>query len=217
MKASGLFVFSVPAILLTAGLVLTGCGEKEPSPPELSAPYLSASALGPDKIRLTWTGVENADKYFIAYALSEANLTDNALASYNTVYTQYDVTGLDPNRQYWFFVYAYNYQAGDGPKSNKVTAKTGTVTPAAPSWVGVTAKSANSINVDWTHSPYAASYQIEYWTGAYGTRSVISCEIPPYLVTGLVRNTTYNFVVRAKNAEGLSPYSMQVSAATNPR
>jgi hypothetical protein len=30
MKSSGIFVFSVPAILLTAGLVLTGLGEKEP-------------------------------------------------------------------------------------------------------------------------------------------------------------------------------------------
>ena len=217
MKASRRFVFSVTAILLAAGLVLAGCGEKEPSPPELSAPYLSATAIGPDTIRLTWTSVENADTYYIAYAASAANLTDNAGASYSTRYTQYDVPGLDPNRQYWFFVYAYNYQAGDGPKSNKASAKTDTVKPAAPSFVQAAAKSSGSINVDWTHSPYATGYQIEYWTGAYGTRSVVACEIPPYLVTGLNRNTTYNFVVRAKNEEGFSPYSMQVSAATLPR
>lgn len=176
MKASRRFVFSVTAILLAAGLVLAGCGEKEPSPPELSAPYLSATAIGPDTIRLTWTSVENADTYHIAYAASAANLTDNAGASYSTRYTQYDVPGLQ-----------------------------------------ATAKSSGSINVDWTHSPYATGYQIEYWTGAYGTRSVVACEIPPYLVTGLNRNTTYNFVVRAKNEEGFSPYSMQVSAATLPR
>ena len=86
---------------------------------------------------------------------------------------------------------------------------------AAPSNFKSTGKTANSVTFEWD-AVAGAYYEIQYWTGTVQkvTRSFTGTS---GTISGLVDGTTYQFQIRAVNAEGESDWSAAISVkASDP-
>lgn len=92
-------------------------------------------------------------------------------------------------------------------------------TPAAPSNLTATAVSRSQINLTWTdNANNEDGFKIERCKGATCTNFAQIAQVGPNVTsfsnTGLSRNTTYQYRVRAYNANGNSGYSNIMSAKT---
>jgi predicted phage tail protein len=93
--------------------------------------------------------------------------------------------------------------------------------PAAPSNLLASALSKTQISLSWTdNSANETGFRIERCAGANCTNFVeittVGANIKNYTNTGLKRNTTYRYRVRAFNSAGASAYS-NTATATTPR
>jgi autotransporter-associated beta strand protein len=86
--------------------------------------------------------------------------------------------------------------------------------PATPTNLMATAVSGNQINLSWSASSGAASYQVKRATVSGGPYTIIDAGViaTNYLDTGLSGNVTYYYVVSAVNNIGESGNSVEVSA-----
>jgi trimeric autotransporter adhesin len=88
--------------------------------------------------------------------------------------------------------------------------------PAAPTGVSATAASQTQINVAWTASAGATSYNVLRSTTSGGPYSSVGTPAAsPFSNTGLTCGTTYYYVVQASNGTCASGNSLQVSATTS--
>jgi fibronectin type 3 domain-containing protein/sarcosine oxidase gamma subunit len=89
--------------------------------------------------------------------------------------------------------------------------------PAAPTGLTATAASSSQINLGWTSSSGATSYNVKRATVSGGPYTTITTGVATvtYNDTGLAASTTYYYVVSAVNAGGESADSAQASATTN--
>jgi hypothetical protein len=134
------------------------------------------------------------------------------------------LTGLTDGTSYTFTVTATN-AVGTGPASAPSGAVTpGLSVPGAPT--NVTAVAGNAkVTLSWkapatTGGSALSGYEIYVGT-ASGKESSTPVNKSPvtgtsYAVTGLTDGTTYYFIVKARNAIGLSPASNQLSAIPSP-
>lgn len=103
----------------------------------------------------------------------------------------------------------------------KVVPNTSTSTaPAAPSNLTATAKSSSQIDLAWTDkSGDETKFEIERSTdnSSFTKIAEVSSNIVTYSNTGLVKNTTYYYRVRACSANGCSAYSNIANAKTATR
>jgi len=89
----------------------------------------------------------------------------------------------------------------------------GTTVPAAPSGLQATAGNAQ-VNLTWSASSGATSYQVKRGTTSGGPYTQVSAPIAAnFTDTGLTNGTTYFYVVSALNSAGESANSSQASAA----
>jgi len=100
----------------------------------------------------------------------------------------------------------------------RLTLRTGTTVPVAPSSLTASAKSSSQIDLAWAdNSNSEDSFKIERKTGSGGTWSQIAtvgANTTTYSNTGLSASTTYYYRVRASNAAGDSAYSNEANATT---
>lgn len=94
-------------------------------------------------------------------------------------------------------------------------------TPAAPSNLAGTSPNRTRINLTWTDNANNESgFKIERCTGASCTNfaqiATVGANVTSYTNTGLTRNTTYRYRVRATNAGGDSAYSNIATVTTRP-
>ncbi len=120
--------------------------------------------------------------------------------------------------------------AGGGPTPTPTTGPTPTPTntpvppllPAAPTNLIATAVSRSQINLAWTdNANNETGFYIERCKGATCTNftridAVVGANVTSYSNTGLSKNTTYRYRVRAYNASGPSAYS-NIAQAKTPR
>jgi hypothetical protein len=95
----------------------------------------------------------------------------------------------------------------------------GPVVPAAPSSLTATTISRTQINLSWVdNSDNEAGFKIERCKNANCTNFVevaqVGANVTTFANTGLTKNTTYNYRVRAFNAGGNSAYSNTASTRT---
>ena len=89
--------------------------------------------------------------------------------------------------------------------------------PAAPSDLAATAVSASQINLQWTdRATNETGYKIERSTNgtAFSQIAIVAANATTYASTGLTRNKTYYYRVRATGGGGDSAFSNTASAKT---
>ena len=166
------------------------------APAAPAAPSLTATAVSPTQIDLSWNAVSGAVDY-IVYGMTDGVWREFASTA---IPTSFVVGGLLPGTTYEFEVVAIGSWGVNG--SNVVTA----LTLPAPPTASAAAVSATGIQVEWTPVASATSYEVEqYESGAWQP-------VQP-LDMGLMPHTTYEFRVGATNASGTT-WSSVVSATT---
>ncbi|MCB0806831.1 MAG: fibronectin type III domain-containing protein [Bacteroidales bacterium] len=127
--------------------------------------------------------------------------------------TTYNVTGLDPNTDYYFRVRAYN-AGGTSASSNTQSL---TTAPAVPVTQPATNIGTNSFYANWLYVAGATSYKLDVNTQSnFGGTIILSNEdvTNEYrFITGLTGGTTYYYRVRSYNGNS-SENSSVVSVKT---
>jgi len=194
-------------------------GSTPPSPP--AAPTnLSATAVSSSQINLVWTDNSNNESGFkIDQSTDNVNFAEVATVGENAL--AYSVTGLSAATTYYFRVRASNV-AGDSAYSNTANATTLQLPPATPTSLMATAVSKSQINLTWSDiSNNEGGFKIERCQGVncsnFTQIAQVSQNATTFSNTGLLKNTSYSYRVRAFNASGNSAYSNTASARTLKR
>jgi len=214
--ASGVFVSGDLIYVADSELGLFALRYTGPAAAPAAPTGLTAAAVSSTQINLSWQdNSDNEDAFEIERKTGAAG-TWAVVASNGPNAVNHQDMGLSPNTTYCYRVRAYN-AAGNSAYSNETSATTPSG-PAAPSDLTVTGIASSQINLTWLdNSNYEDGYRIERKTGSTGSWSEIALRGPDYTWyqdTGLLRNTTYFYRVRAYNATGNSAYSNETSATT---
>jgi carboxypeptidase T len=195
------------------------CSATPPSAPT----NLTATPASSSQINLNWVDNAVTEQGFKIERCTGAGCSDFAqIATVGANVTSYANTGLTASTSYSYRVRAYN-GAGDSDYSNPASAVTqaAPTLPAAPANLVATAVSKSQINLSWTdNADNETGFRIERCKGSTCTNFVqittVGANVTGYQNTGLTKNTTYRYRVRAYNASGNSAYS-NIASATTPR
>jgi titin len=204
------------------------------TPKETTNPALTATAISPTSIMLSWVPPSQTYKQnIVGYRIEEKigqddfrTLVDNS----NSPSTTYTVSGLTTGKTYTYVVSAL-FTLGASPKSNEASATPLTTStapppsqptanpPGAPTGLSAIATSATSISLSWNApannggSPIVG-YKIEVKNGTSYQTLVSSTQnaTTKYTHTNLKTDVTYYYRVYAINSAGLSVASAEASA-----
>ena len=133
-----------------------------------------------------------------------------------TTTTYSDITAQNGNT-YYYVVSAVN-SAGESDNSTEVSAmpQAPPSPPAAPSDLTATAESISQINLSWTDTDNESGFKIEISSNgtSFTQIGIVGANVTAYSSTGLSRNKTYYYRVRAFNDGGNGGYSNIASAKT---
>ena len=202
----GSFNATLPAQSISLFILLAAVGNQSPVA-AMSA--LPASGLVPLNVAFDASGSSDADGSIVAYAW---NFGDGATATGVTTNHSYMTTGS--------FIARLTVTDNLGA-SNSIT-KTILVNanlPSAPSNLTASAVSRSQINLAWTDSATNENgFKIERCAGATCSNFVqiatVGANVKIFSNSGLKRNTSYRYRVRAYNGSGDSPYSNIAGAKT---
>jgi acid phosphatase type 7 len=184
---------------------------------------LTAIAASVSQIDLGWAdNSDNEDGFRIERSTDGTNFTEIATVPANS--NTYSAGGLASGTPYFFRVRAYN-AVGNSNYSNTAVATTLTTPPAAPSGLTATTVSNSQINLSWTdNANNETGFKVERCknpkNGActnFAQIATVGANVTTFSNTGLNKNSSYRFRVRANNAAGDSAYSNIVSATTPKR
>jgi hypothetical protein len=181
---------------------------------------LTATPFNAAEIDLTWTDNSTNEAGFKIERCTGSGCTNFVqIATVGANVKSYSNTGLSASTTYTYRVRAYN-AGGDSDYSNIAFATTLTP-PAAPSNLKATAVSRSQINLAWNdNSNNEKTFAIERCRGATCTNFALIANVAAnktsYSNTGLSRNTTYRYRIRAYNDAGYSAYS-NIASAKTPR
>jgi len=192
--------------------------------PTLTPPSgLTASAVGPSQIDLSWTASSESggtiSKYLVERCLG-AGCSSFAQVGTSTT-TSFNDTALLGSTSYTYRVRATDAANNLSPYSSTATATTSAPILTAPSNLLATAASSSQINLTWTASTETggtiSGYLVERCSGA-ACANFIQIAAPTataYNNTGLAASTSYSYRVRATDLAGnFSSYSSIVTAST---
>ena len=165
--------------------------EPDPTPTVPNAPAtLTATAQSTSVINLSWSSVAEATSYNVYRGLSKiANVATG---------TTYSDTGLNPGTEYCYTVTSVN-SAGESTKMNEACATTLTaVTKPGAFNLTATAQSSSSIQLNWTASSGATSYDVYRAVQPVATGLTTTS----YTDTGLSASTQYCYSIVAVNTAG---------------
>jgi hypothetical protein len=204
------FANRIDFVLDAFGVTIDDGTAAMPEPP--AAPSnLTANPFNASEIDLAWIDNSGNETGFKIERCTGAGCTNFAqIATVGANVTRYSNTGLSASTTYTYRVRAYN-AGGDSDYSNTASATTLTL-PAAPSNLTATGVSRTQINLAWKdNSNNEQGFAIERCRGAKCTNFVLianpGADTTTYSNTGLSRNTTYRYRIRAYNKAGYSTYS----------
>jgi hypothetical protein len=180
---------------------------------------LTATAINPTQISLTWTDNATNELGFIIArgTVSGGPYTD--IVSRGANVTSFFDMNLNPNTIYYYVVRATN-SIGSSGNSAQASTKTLPSPPSPPGGLIATTVSSSQINLVWTdNSPNEDAFVLARSTivgGPYTDVATIAANVTSYSNTGLAANTRYYYVLRAINGGGSSPNSNEASATTYP-
>jgi Fibronectin type III domain len=175
---------------------------------------LTATSASSSQINLSWTASSGATSYNVFDSTTNGG-PYTQIASGITA-PSYSASSLAASTAYYFVVQAVNANgaSGNSPQSSATT--TSGSAPAAPTGLTAVSASSNQINLSWTASSGATSYNVFDSTTNGGPYAQIASGItaPSYSASSLAASTAYYFVVQAVNANGSSGNSVPASATT---
>jgi hypothetical protein len=189
---------------------------KGPAPGLPTAPgNLTATAAGSARVDLAWTDRSGNETGFqVERSVAGGSYALAGTAGANA--TTYADTAVQPATAYSYRVRATG-DAGASGWSNTASATTAALTPAAPTGLVATALSRSQIRLTWTDaSSNETGFRIERSTNgtSFSQIASVGAGVTSYTSTGLSKNRTYWYRVRAYNAAGNSSYSNTASAQT---
>ncbi len=208
---------------------VTGATDAVPVRAPAAPTGLTAKAMGPTKIKLTWTAPsDNGGAAITGYKIEArtGTLADWADLVTDTKNTKTDTThtGLTPSTPWSYRVSAINSE-GPGTASNVATATTATPTrPSAPRNLTATASGRTTINLTWmaptnTGGLRIRGYELQFsedktprvWIQLGGGNITQTS----FAHTGRSAGTRYHYRLRASNTRGSSGWTSSVSATTD--
>lgn len=181
---------------------------------------LVATTFSSSQINLSWTDNANNENGFKVEQSTDGTMfTQIAMLGSNAV--SYSATSLSPSTTYFYRVVSFN-DAGNSQFSNTANATTSAAPPAlpaAPSGLTATGVSRTQINLSWVdNSGNESGFRIERCKNAnctnYAQVGQVGANVNTFADTGLTKNTTYRYRVRAFNAGGNSAYSAPATGKT---
>jgi len=199
--------FSAPFTVIPAN------GTNAPSP----AVGLTATAISKVAVTLNWTDNPNTTYNETGY---EVYRSLTAGGPYTLVYVTaadaitYTDAGLNANTKYFYVIRAVN-NTGAAALSNEANTQTqvDATAPTAPTNLVVTGTQANAVSLDWGPSTDDVGvYKYDIYVNGLKSYTVDN-DVTDFTVYGLKNDTTYTFVIKARDAAGnSSPRSNQVSS-----
>jgi titin len=178
---------------------------------------LAATATSSTSVNLTWADNANNETGYTGERSTDG-ITYASLATLSANAGSYVDSSAVPSTSYWYRVKATNGTASSGyATTGPVTTPPAPLTPAAPTSLAAKAVSRSSINLGWTdNANNETAFKIERSTNssAFTQIATVGANATSYSDTGLARNTTYSYRVRATNAAGDSAYSNTATART---
>jgi mono/diheme cytochrome c family protein len=196
-------------------ILLAGCGSSGTTTTAGSAAptAVNAALAGANQLEVSWQPVAGATSYNL-YWSNQSGVTPTNGTKITGVNSPYTLGGLTANTTYYYIVTAVTGSSEGSPSSQ--TSATALALPAAPTGTSAAA-SGTTVTVSWSPVTGAASYNI-YWSKTSGVTTVTGTKVAnvssPSALTGLLANTTYNYIVTAVNGIGEGPASAQFSAST---
>ncbi|MEK7310091.1 MAG: fibronectin type III domain-containing protein [Planctomycetota bacterium] len=186
------------------------------TPPEIPiAPTaLTAAAISPTAITITWTDNSNNETGFRIERLISGSYQEIGTAGANAI--TYTNTGLPDNTLQYYKVRAYNV-SGNSDYTNVAEAMTPMAPPAAPTNLITTTVTASAISLEWVdNATNEEGFKLQRSTDGitYTLRATPAPDAGSYNDTGLSENTAYWYRIYAFNAGGNSGYAGPISATT---
>jgi fibronectin type 3 domain-containing protein len=172
----------------------------------------ATAVLSASSIRVSWDAVPGAASYGIYYQIGSTSAPINYAGTSSSA--SYTHTNLSAETTYYYSIKAVNSAGASGYSSSvSGTTRQAAPPPSAPAGVVAAVFSLYSIRVSWNPVPGAASYEIYYKIDSLSNpmRYAGTATSTPYTHTGLSRQHTYRYYIRAVNNAGFSAYSSEVS------
>jgi len=188
-----------------------------PSGPPAAPSGLAAVLASHVQNNLSWT--DNSDNENGFKIERSPNSTSNwtQIATVGANVASYGDSGLACGTTYDYRVRAYNAD-GDSAYSDVDEATTASCTPVSPSCLVAAPASETRISLSWTdNSSNESEFQIERspnGTSNWTQIATVGADVASYGDTGLTKETTYYYRVRAHNAYGDSAHSNTDEATT---
>jgi fibronectin type 3 domain-containing protein len=175
----------------------------------LTPSNLVCTASTVNTLTLTWTPVNTATQYTVAYQVS-GSASNSWVQLGNTSNSNVTVNSLASGSNYNFTVTAINNYGSSPPASLNLVqtlamGANGSV-PVLPTGLSVVSATPNSVNLIWNTSPDAVQYAVNYQTVGSGTSWVEfgTTTNESTTITGLIPYVRYNFSIIAINNYGVS-------------
>lgn len=176
---------------------------------------LAATQVSTDRVTITWKdNANNETGYKVERKTGNGPFVElSPLLGVNS--TSFTNTGLSNNTTYTYQVRAYN-AAGNSDYSNTVIIATASV-PAKPDNLKITSTGTDRLTISWTdNANNEKGFRIERreGSGSFSEIATVGANVTSYANTGLKKNTTYTYRVRAFNDAGNSSYSNEITGKT---
>ncbi|MEM2160317.1 MAG: fibronectin type III domain-containing protein, partial [Candidatus Nitrosotenuis sp.] len=207
--------------------------ETSATPKETTAPTVTATAISPTAITLTWVPPSQTYKQSITgYKIEEKIGQDSYIVIQDNVgtSTSYTISGLTTGKTYTYVVSAY-FSLGASPRSAEATATPLTTSNASPPFQTTQTTNVNpptnlvaspysptQINLSWsapTTSSNIVGYKIEFKKGPGQFETLTPSTLnatTKYSHTNVETGTPYTYRIYTITSSGISAPSLEVSA-----
>lgn len=191
------------------------------SPPPVTTPTLTATAVSSTQINLTWTFPSGNIAGYRVYRRSGTGTTATLIATLGSNIAGYLDAGLTAGTEYTYSIAAYD-ASGQVTQSVDAVVKTTSITVIPPSTLAATAASTTQVNLSWIDTnTKETGHRLMRRVGLATTWSVLAAlgaNVTSYQDTGLESGVGYTYAISAYDAfgEALNPVSVSVTLPSMP-